>query len=76
MGLGNVDWIKKNNMVRVVDSGSDTSFWCDHWLEDELLYVWFSRLFGLACNKNVSVVDMVRSHCDANIRGWRWMRRC
>ncbi|GAU26988.1 hypothetical protein TSUD_290390 [Trifolium subterraneum] len=66
------------HISRQVGDGSDTFFWTDPWVDGTPLCERFGRLFDLAANKSVFVVEMFQSGWGVGGEAWvhssdRWL---
>ncbi|MCI34288.1 putative non-LTR retroelement reverse transcriptase related protein, partial [Trifolium medium] len=66
-------WFGEHISKRVGD-GSDTFFWTDPWMDETSLCERFGRLYDLAENKSVSVVEMFSLGWGAGGEAWVWRR--
>ncbi|XP_039686992.1 uncharacterized protein [Medicago truncatula] len=61
-------------VVRRVGDGEGTLFWHDRWCGDVPFPIRFSRLFGLALNKSITVKDMFSLGWGTTGDGWQSRR--
>jgi len=75
-GGGFVDggWLL-DNIDREMDDGSSTLIWRDPWLDEVSINVRYCRLYDLAENKMMIVVDMNALDWGVNGEAWKWRRR-
>ncbi|KAK7268475.1 hypothetical protein RIF29_21174 [Crotalaria pallida] len=63
-------------LKRVINNGLLTKFWTDIWVGDRPLNVVYPRLFSVATNKEISVVEFLPDLTPAELQhdSWKWSK--